>query len=343
METPRKDDCRDDREIPSQENDTTDEALFRRYQQNHDAAAFRTIVERYTPELETFLRRRLKALAANTRDVLQDVFTDLLTSEEPLEEDALLRPFLFKVAKFRLIKHVQAAKAKKRDYRRTTNPDSQLGGDSRANGLSCIADPKANPDILDAKIEVEERMAKLPPTEEVAVRMVDLQGHSMPSAAKMLKLPPTTVEWRVRSGRERLKGMAGASVILIALVGAVADNFGLDDFCMNPVSVEVADDDEVVREDDGHHDSDKQHRRSLARLRGWPEVSPMGWLAAGAERPIICKPQEEQQQASSVFPPLERFLSRLDHEEDGAIVPFGAAQETRSPSKAPGVGIFQAA
>jgi len=58
--------------------------------------------------------------------------------------------------------------------------------------------------------------------------------------------------------------VATTTLILFALVGAVADNCNLDG-CMTLVSAEN-DDDEVCREDSGHQESNKLCRKSLMRL-----------------------------------------------------------------------------
>lgn len=176
--------------------------------------------------------------------------------------------------------------------------------------------------------------------------LVDLEGHTIPSAAEAMNISESTTWSRVRSGRQRLKHLATTSLILFALVGTVADNCDLDVY-MNLCTAET-DEDEVCREDGGHHDSNKLCRKSRMRALIRPDVGGKDRLMTLAEaaneityrvafdhaHASICKMPDERHVvllASAVAPPSS------DCEEGGTTLSFSAAskQAVGSQSKVP--------
>jgi len=188
-----------------------DRALLARYRQ--DESAFTAIYERFAPELLRFIEAHLEGvLRSDADDILNETFLGLHQRRDRLQPDTSLHALLHTIAERRLADCIRTATAEKRDYRVTVYPDHWNGpGGSEAlhdNGMSGhIADPKADPAIRDAKIAVDEMMPRLPPPEEQAVRLVDLDGHSVPSAAAAAKVPPSTLKGRLQRGRKRLQEM----------------------------------------------------------------------------------------------------------------------------------------
>jgi RNA polymerase sigma factor (sigma-70 family) len=269
-------------------NEESNEALFNRWHQHQDHAAFRVLHDRLVPRLRRFLRRQIETTfegrGLNTdavEDILQNVFMAVTRCRAPVRSvDGLLH----KAAKRYLLKHVEKATTQMRDHHRTIywDDDSRLGGDrsrdGRDPGCNRLEDPKSAPARQQARIEAEEYIERLPPPEAKAVRLVDLEDYTIPAAAKAMNLPESTTWSRVRSGRRRLKRLAATSLILVATLGSVADGCDLDE-CMGVCTAET-DEDEVAREDGGHHESDKQRRKTLVRFLVRPAVpSISGQLA----------------------------------------------------------------
>jgi len=197
-----------------------DKALLARYRK--DASAFTAIYERFSPVLLVFITSHLEGvLRSDAEDILHETFLAFHRMRERLQAKTKLRGLLYRIADRRLTDHLRAALAQKRDLRETDHPDQWNGSghfyggnenqqrDNRMAGH--IADPKADPTVRDAKMEVDERMAQLPATEAQAVRLVELDGHTHASAAELVKVPESTIWSRVRSGRKHLQEMATAT------------------------------------------------------------------------------------------------------------------------------------
>lgn len=180
----------------------TDEALFMRWRQNHDHAAFQTIDDRYRARLLALVDRTIKrnpasaaAAACDAEDIVQEVFTALNRCPGPIGS---VRAVLYQAVQSHLLDLLRASKAEKRDYRKTVHSDEMKYH---------VTDPRAEPAVRDTEIEVREAMAKLPPNEEQAVRLVDLDGHNHASAAEAANVRQTTLWSWLRSGRKRLKDL----------------------------------------------------------------------------------------------------------------------------------------
>ena len=53
-------------------------------------------------------------------------------------------------------------------------------------------------------------LTTLPPTEEQALRLVELNGHTQASSSALANVPESTIWSRVRIGRQRLRNLATA-------------------------------------------------------------------------------------------------------------------------------------
>jgi RNA polymerase sigma factor (sigma-70 family) len=200
----------------------TDEALFMRWRQNHDDAAYYALDARYRQRLLGLVGRTLKrnqasaaALACDVDDIVQDVFTALNNCPDPVGS---VRAVLYQAVQSHLLDLIRASKAGKRDYRKTVHSDEMS---------HYVADPHAEPAIRDDEIDVKEAVGKLSPGEQQAVRL-ELDGHSHASGAKVASVPQTTYWSRLRSARKRLKELLAPPIILLAIVGSAADGCDLD-------------------------------------------------------------------------------------------------------------------
>jgi RNA polymerase sigma factor (sigma-70 family) len=187
--------------------DCDDETLFARYQRDGDKAAFEMLYERRTPDLRQFIKRQWGGgTVAEVEVIVQETFRDLHQCLESVSGEIPIRRLLHKIAKCRLRDAIRHASRGKRDYHRTQclDPDTTFS-DTGRKVVAQFIDPKSDPAVLDKQIEVKDAMGKLPPEEEAALRLVEFDGHTHPSAAKVMNVPETTLSWWVRDGKKRLK------------------------------------------------------------------------------------------------------------------------------------------
>ncbi len=248
----------------------TDELLLTRYQQSDDDAAFEELNRRYEKRLLRQARRfESGVLRSEAEDIVQEAFARFHENRKryaPQNVAALLRNIVYHVC----LKYVERAKAAKRNYQLTVHPDGwtdpYAADDRRHVGFAAIIpDAKADPAHRDAKLELDEMLDTfLPPERAKAVRLTRIDGHTIESAGEVLGVKPKTAHKWAERAIATLKKVASTMLILLAIVGSVADGSDLD--VRWGVCTAEIDDDEVCREDSGRHDSDKQRRKSMKRL-----------------------------------------------------------------------------
>ena len=200
---------------------------------------------------------------------LQKFHEDRMTYA-PQDVHALLQTLVCSACK----DHARRTRAAKRDCRKTfLLEDGQFADGSDGNRTGNFADPKADPRKQETKMDVDAAVAALTPEQAQAVRL-DMAGHSHESAAEVTGISPEGQRRRLYSARRRIKEFLTPSIILLALIGSLADNCDPD---VNPNLVTAeTDEDEVCREDGGHNNqSDKLRRKSLERLPLPEEIANM--------------------------------------------------------------------
>jgi RNA polymerase sigma-70 factor (ECF subfamily) len=179
-----------------------EKALLIRYRQHHDDSVFREIHDHFHSELHNFIRGHLLSAfdaESDTEEILQETFLDLFCYRDQLQPATQLRAALYTIAKNNVDDHLRKAEAQKRDHHKNEGSRDLDKG---------IPSPKTDPAVRDRRILLRELLQKLPPTEADALRLVDLEGHTIPSAAELLGLPESTVWSRLRSGRKHLKELS---------------------------------------------------------------------------------------------------------------------------------------
>jgi RNA polymerase sigma factor (sigma-70 family) len=172
------------------------EALLAHYRQANDEDAFKTLYDRFSPELRVFIARHVEGrLAANVDDILQQVFLELHARRQRYPHGTRVRPLLYKIAERQCNMHLRQAEARKRDYRLTCYLE----------GNQDTSDPAADPARHELRMLVAELLDTLPSEEAEVLRLVKLEGHSVPSAAAKLGWTVTKAEWRLREAIRRLK------------------------------------------------------------------------------------------------------------------------------------------
>jgi len=342
--------------LPKEE---AEKALFARYRE--DASAFAAIYEWFGPELLVFIKRSLEgSLRSYAEDILHETFLAFHLKRDQLEPNTKLRGLLYRIAERRVNDEVRAATTQKRHPGRSVHPTGEAHLDKRAcnpkvggydevdsandagkygskygaggEGIYLVTDPKSRPDLRDAKIELDDAMARLPATEKQAVQLVDLDCHTHASAAEVANVPESTIWSRVRSGRKHLRELLTSTMIALAFVGAVADGCDLDAYT-NQCSIE-ADEDEVCREDSGHHESHRLSHKSPMLWVVRPDVAEY-CLTLDEEHPVV-----RREGVLAVCRQASSDPFRL--ESDVRVLHLSAPQAVGS-RRSPAPGVLQAA
>lgn len=189
-----------------------DSDLLIRYQDLDDQAAFAELHSRYEKRLLAYLRRKGGLLRAEAEVIVQEAFMRFHKNRKTYPRKTSVYTLLHKIVTDVGCNCLEHAEAEKRDSRRTVHMDNDSIGnptDQRHEpGCNCLPDPKADPTVRDTKIEVEERLARLPPDQAEAVRLTKIEGHSIESAGELLGLKPKTVHKRAERGINALRDQA---------------------------------------------------------------------------------------------------------------------------------------
>lgn len=189
--------------------DSSDEELIARYHAIGDQWAFNVIYQRRRRELTEFIRRHLwqHPEINDPEAILQQVFADLHTIKR-LRPGGTVRGLLYKLAARRTA-----------DYLRTARSPSRGGGGA---GHHRIATPwtrcplTAIDTILAGRQMVTEERRRMIgdlidhlPDEEASMVRLFLDGHKIPSAAKVSDCSENVAEWRLRKGLGHLRELLG--------------------------------------------------------------------------------------------------------------------------------------
>jgi RNA polymerase sigma-70 factor, ECF subfamily len=170
-----------------------------------DAAAFDTLVERYSGEVFALLYR-LSQNADEAGDLTQETFLNALRSIHKFRGDAGIRTWLFRIAVNESRNRFRWWKRRRRDQ--TVSLDSLIGSTEMLVSET-IADTGLSPEeeVLRRERESALRMAllDLPPAFREAVILCDIEGLSYEETAIALDVGLGTVKSRISRGREELR------------------------------------------------------------------------------------------------------------------------------------------
>jgi RNA polymerase sigma factor (sigma-70 family) len=181
----------------SESDHLTDDLLLIRFQEG-DEIAFETLYERHEDEIQSYARLHLLgSLAAQADDLCQQVWLEFCKDRQRFTPGTQVRALLYVIAQRRCRNIIRDAQGPRRDIRRNVPLDDS------------VSDETANPAVLEDRIDLRERLAKLPPNEAEALRLVRLEGHTAQSAADKLGITLDKMQWRIRQALRRLRGDLG--------------------------------------------------------------------------------------------------------------------------------------
>jgi RNA polymerase sigma-70 factor (ECF subfamily) len=181
----------------SESDHITDDLLLTRFQDG-DESAFDTLYDRHHDEIESYARSHLLGpLAAQAEELCQQVWLEFCKDRQRFTPGTQVRALLYVIAQRRCRNIIRAARGPKRDIRRNVPL------------YESVRDEATDPAVLEDRIDLHEHLAKLPPKEAEALRLVRLEGHTAQSAADKLGITLDKVQWRIRQALRRLRGDLG--------------------------------------------------------------------------------------------------------------------------------------
>lgn len=184
---------------------TTHEAEFIEKLKAGNAAAFDTLVERFSGDIFALLYR-LTENAADAADLTQETFVNAFRSFARFRGDSGLKTWLFRIAINESRNRFRWWKRRRRDY--TVSLDSPVGSTDMLVSET-LADSGLGPEaeVLKRERESALRMAllDLAPVFREAVVLCDIEGLSYEETSKALDVSLGTVKSRISRGREELR------------------------------------------------------------------------------------------------------------------------------------------
>lgn len=171
----------------------------------HDAAAFDTLIERYSGDIYALLYR-LTENAEDAADLTQDTFLNALRSVGKFRGDSGLKTWLFRIAINESRNRFRWWKRRRRE--KTISIDASIG-DTDMLVSDTLADRSLSPEdeVLRQERQSALRMAllDLPTNFREAVILCDIEGLSYEETAHALDVSLGTVKSRISRGRDELR------------------------------------------------------------------------------------------------------------------------------------------
>lgn len=181
------------------EQDEHDRSLLRDHAAG-DPRAFEQLVQRHSGRLYAVAFRTLGD-REEALDALQDALLSAHRAAGSFRGDSRVSTWLYRIA-------VNACldRARRRSVRPVVHLPDLPGG---ASALEALPDPRDREAERDTADEVEAALARLPVEQRAALVLVDLQGHPVEDAARVLDCPVGTVKSRCARGRAHLAVLLG--------------------------------------------------------------------------------------------------------------------------------------
>jgi RNA polymerase sigma-70 factor (ECF subfamily) len=165
-----------------------------------DAQAHRAFLTEAAAALRGYFRNRLRGAPEDAEDLVQETIIALFTKAHTYDPAYPLTPWLYAIARYRLIDHLRRAKRRGAHIPIEEAPDSVL------------AQPEQ--DSADARRDVASLLALLPEKQRTAIRLIKLEQKSVREAAALTGWSESDIKVSAHRGVKalaKLMGEAGAS------------------------------------------------------------------------------------------------------------------------------------
>ena len=182
-----------------------DDSLFIDGLRAGDAAAFETLIDRYSNDIYALLYR-LTENAEEAGDLTQDTFLRALRSIKGFRGDSELKTWLFRIAINESRNRFRWWKRRRRDV--TISLDATFG-DSETPFSDTLADNSISPEDAalsrEREYAIKAALAEIPDVYREAIILCDIEGMSYDETAVALGIGIGTVKSRISRGREELR------------------------------------------------------------------------------------------------------------------------------------------
>ena len=173
-----------------------------------DAAAFDTLVNRYTSEIYAVLFR-LTQDAEEAKDLTQETFLRALKAVKNFRGDADLKTWLYRIAVNESRNRFRWWKRRRRE--KTISLDQEIKSGEGATIHETLSGNSENPEAETLRRErqtaLRNALTKLPDNFREAIILRDIQGLSYEEVANALETNIGTIKSRIARGREELRKM----------------------------------------------------------------------------------------------------------------------------------------
>ncbi len=170
-----------------------------------DAAAFETLIDRYSADVYGLLFR-LTENAEEASDLTQDTFLRVFRSIKGFRGDSELRTWLFRIAINESRNRFRWWKRRRRDV--TISLDATIG-DSDTTLTDTLADRSVSPEetalMREREYAINAALIDIPNVYREAIVLCDIEGLSYEETAEALGVGIGTVKSRISRGREELR------------------------------------------------------------------------------------------------------------------------------------------
>ena len=170
-----------------------------------DAAAFETLIDRYSGDIYALLFR-LTENAEEARDLTQDTFLRALRSIKGFRGDSELKTWLFRIAINESRNRFRWWKRRRREL--TISLDATIG-DSETTLSDTLSDRSISPEdealSREREYAIKAALLDIPDIYREAIVLCDVEGMSYEETAAALGIGIGTVKSRISRGREELR------------------------------------------------------------------------------------------------------------------------------------------
>ena len=162
-----------------------------------DAAAHKALLARLSIHLRAYFKGQLARIGktpTDAEDLLQETLIALHTRRHTYDRSQLLTPWVYAIARYRLVDYLRREKASAADLPVEEAPE-------------LFADDNAA--AVDSRLDLQKLMAKLSPKMRQAIQMVKLDGWSVSEAAARSGMSESMVKVSVHRGLRALSLLIG--------------------------------------------------------------------------------------------------------------------------------------
>jgi RNA polymerase sigma-70 factor (ECF subfamily) len=157
-----------------------------------DAAAHKALLTRLSVRLRAYFRGQLARIGkapTDAEDLLQETLIALHTRRHTYDRSQLLTPWVYAIARYRLVDYLRRTKASTRDV--PVEEAAELSADDDATAV-------------ESRLDLQKLMAQLAPKTRCAIQMVKLDGLSVREAAKRSGMSESAIKVSVHRGLRTL-------------------------------------------------------------------------------------------------------------------------------------------